>query len=155
MISPVSVVYSEIDRLIHSLSVATYHVFLYYRSCGMHWCFLGSSLSLELSLNTFREPTLTILSFILFLFLLLGLINQFKYNKTMSTIFYNSNNVISTSKDTHLPTYLGTHTPVDFRRAIEANRYTHSPLPPSGSQPECGTHPKKGRPPVLGGGYPL
>ena len=78
MISPVYVFYSEVDELVHFLSVDTDRVYLKNKSCVVQWYLLVASLSLELYLTT--------LLFVLFHYLSLVMINRFKYNEMLSTI---------------------------------------------------------------------
>ena len=66
MISPVSIVYSEVNKLVHFLSVATDSVCLYDQYFGTHWYPLVLSLYLELSLKIFSEPTLMAILLVLY-----------------------------------------------------------------------------------------
>ena len=93
MISQVSVVCIKVYKLIHFLSVATDSIYLHNQTCGTHWYVLVLSLYLELSMDTFSEPNLKTLSFVIFLYMSVGLIKCFKFNDTLSRILYNSNNV--------------------------------------------------------------
>ena len=129
-----SLVCTKVDKLVHFLSVVTDRIYLHDQSCVTHWYLLTSSLSLELSLNTFSEPSLTTLLLFLLLTQSVGLINCFNYYKTVSTIVYNINSLIFTIKEPCILTYL-----LDYMKVVYLDFYINGSTTDS-LYVKCDTH---------------